>query len=80
MIATSARRFRSLVCCLATAAVAGIALADVPAALDRVPENFEGVVAVPSIEKFEATMVQSLKDLPLGGGGMSVEIQENLSR
>ncbi len=80
MIVTSARRFRSLVCCLATAAVAGIALADVPAALDRVPENFEGVVAVPSIEKFEATMVQSLKDLPLGGGGMSVEMQENLSR
>ncbi len=80
MIATSARRLRSLVCCFAAAAAAGVALADVPAALDRVPEGFEGVIAVPSIEKFESTMVDALKNLPSGGGAMNAELQENLSR
>lgn len=78
MIATSASRLRSLVCCFAAAAVAGVALADVPAALDRVPEGFEGVIAIPSIEKFETTMVDSLKQLPMEGG--TIEVQENLSR
>jgi hypothetical protein len=75
MIATaSVRRFRSLVCTLALASLTGVALADVPAALDRVPEGFEGAIAIPNIEKLEVTLAKIPEfDRMLKSGGASIE-------
>jgi hypothetical protein len=79
MTATAARRVRSIICTLALAAASGMSLADVPAAFDRIPEGFEGVIAVPSIEKFETQMEAALKSLPTQPGSVE-QMQAQLDR